>query len=193
MWWCELDWFGLGYGPVECSCDHCNEPLNSLQCWDNNNRFSVYPVMILQLCWRGVSMSNVTRTCWKKRSWLILKFSLNICLKLKPETGSGSARTAVILRVRSSQQFLIGTSVSKNPASVLKTEAAASSETLICIKLHGVKSWKTISLMFGLMTISLHDSGMLINCEHFELLLFQSVTVFFSSSFQLWTPWACKT
>jgi hypothetical protein len=34
MRWCGLDRSGLGYGPVEGSCEHDNEPSGSLKCWE---------------------------------------------------------------------------------------------------------------------------------------------------------------
>jgi hypothetical protein len=46
-------------------------------------------------------------------------------------------------------------------------EAAASSETLVYIKLHGVEPWETVSVMcIALITFSLHVSGILNNCRH---------------------------
>jgi hypothetical protein len=34
MGWYGLDRAGLGYGPVEGSCEHGNEPLGSIKCWE---------------------------------------------------------------------------------------------------------------------------------------------------------------
>jgi hypothetical protein len=29
-----LDWCGWGWGPVESSCEHGDEPLGSIKCWE---------------------------------------------------------------------------------------------------------------------------------------------------------------
>jgi hypothetical protein len=29
-----LDSYNSGYGPVEGSCEHCNEPYGSIKCWE---------------------------------------------------------------------------------------------------------------------------------------------------------------
>jgi hypothetical protein len=34
MGWYALDRSGSGYGPVEGSCEHGNEPLGSMNCWE---------------------------------------------------------------------------------------------------------------------------------------------------------------
>jgi hypothetical protein len=34
MGWYGLDCSGSGYGPVEGSCEYCNEPSGSIKCWE---------------------------------------------------------------------------------------------------------------------------------------------------------------
>jgi hypothetical protein len=68
---------------------------------------------------------------------------------LTPEVGVLRIHHSIKIKV-----FSIGTCVSKEPASVLKMEAAGSSETLVYIKLHDVTSWKSISLMFAALITS---------------------------------------
>jgi hypothetical protein len=53
MEWSGLDRFGSGYGPVEGSCEHGNEPSGSIKCWE---------VLEMPRNWRpqlhGVSMTG---------------------------------------------------------------------------------------------------------------------------------------
>jgi hypothetical protein len=35
MWWYWLDWSGSGSGPLEGFCEHVNEPLGSIKCWED--------------------------------------------------------------------------------------------------------------------------------------------------------------
>jgi hypothetical protein len=48
---------------------------------------------------RVVIVTDVMKTCKRRRPGLSLKLSLKICLKLKPETRNGSANIAVVLRL----------------------------------------------------------------------------------------------
>jgi hypothetical protein len=32
--WYRLDWPGSGQTPMKGSCEHCNEPLGSIKCWE---------------------------------------------------------------------------------------------------------------------------------------------------------------
>jgi hypothetical protein len=34
MWGCELESLHLEWGPVEESCDHGNEPVGAIKCWE---------------------------------------------------------------------------------------------------------------------------------------------------------------
>jgi hypothetical protein len=32
--WGRMDWIHLAHGPMESSCEHCNEPSGSIKCWE---------------------------------------------------------------------------------------------------------------------------------------------------------------